>query len=159
MFIDDDGIGSTPQVLAGINSFLHGPDGSDNANYGDIMGFTRVSTFNDWISSHITVPGDADADFDVDLSDLGVLATHYGITTGGHWHLGDFDLDGDVDLNDLGSLATHYGAGQAQAYADFQSLTGVPEPAGTAAWAILAITAIPLRWRLGTQRPSAGHRL
>lgn len=130
MFLDHDGIGSTPQVLAGINSFLHGPDGTDNASYGDIMGFTRVTAFNDWINSHITVPGDADADFDVDLSDLGVLATHYGITSGGHWHLGDFDLDGDVDLSDLGQLATNYGAGQAQAFADFASLTGVnvPEP-------------------------------
>jgi hypothetical protein len=77
--------------------------------------------------------GDTDLDGDVDLSDLGNLATHYGLTNGGHWSLGDFDLDGDVDLNDLGTLATYYGDGSAQAFADFQALTSVPEPGSAAA--------------------------
>ena len=44
------------------------------------------------------------------------------------WKFGDFDLDLDVDLTDLGTLASNYGAGQAEAYAVFQSMTGVPEP-------------------------------
>lgn len=73
-------------------------------------------------------PGDADVDGDVDLSDLGRLATSYGVGSGGTWLSGDFDLDGDVDLADLGVLASHYGAGSAQAFADFQVLQGVPEP-------------------------------
>lgn len=71
-------------------------------------------------------PGDADLDGDVDLSDLGILATNYGQGQSMTWLKGDFDRDGDVDLSDLGTLATNYGAGQAQAFADFQAL--VPEP-------------------------------
>jgi hypothetical protein len=73
--------------------------------------------------------GDADLDGDVDLSDLGALATFYGQNAGMSWNDGDFDFDGDVDLSDLGVLATYYGGGQAQAYAAFQAMTGVPEPA------------------------------
>jgi hypothetical protein len=70
-------------------------------------------------------------DSDVDLSDLGNLATNYGATSGVGWAHGDFDCDNDVDLSDLGNLATYYGNGQAAAYAEFSALTGVevPEPA------------------------------
>jgi hypothetical protein len=76
-------------------------------------------------------PGDTDFDGDIDLSDLGTLATYYGQSDSVFgWVNGDFDNDNDVDLNDLGSLATHYGRGSNQAYADFQALTSVPEPAG-----------------------------
>lgn len=87
-------------------------------------------------------PGDADLDGDVDLSDLGALATNYGASSAARWWTGDFDSDGDVDLSDLGLLATNYGAGQAQAFADFQSLS-VPEPA----LATFALCALLLRQR------------
>jgi hypothetical protein len=63
--------------------------------------------------------GDTDVDSDVDLSDLGNLATSYGATSSVGWGQGDFDCDDDVDLSDLGNLATFYGNGQAQAYAEF----------------------------------------
>lgn len=93
--------------------------------------------------------GDADLDGDVDLSDLGALATHYGATSGRSWLDGDFDFDGDVDLSDLGTLATHYGAGQAQAMADF--LTLVPEPAS-----LFWICAIPLALARGLRIRATG---
>lgn len=131
-------------VIAGVNSWIEGPDGTDNGTYDDIFGFARMALFNDWVSSIVNTPGDADSDFDVDLADLGALATNYGIGTGGHWHLGDFDLDGDVDLNDLGTLATNYGAGQTQAFADFQMLTSVPEPASLS---LLALGAAAIQRR------------
>lgn len=87
---------------------------------GDFFGFGHAGGF-------IGIQnGDSDLDGDVDLSDLGALASHYGAASGARWSYGDFDLDGDVDLSDLGTLASHYGAGQAQAMADF--LTLVPEP-------------------------------
>jgi hypothetical protein len=57
------------------------------------------------------MPGDTDCDGDVDLVDLGHLATYYGTTSGATWAMGDFDGDGDVDLVDLGNLATYYGYG------------------------------------------------
>ena len=56
-----------------------------------------------------SIGGDSDFDGDVDLSDLGVLSTNYGMTSGAFWHNGDFDKDGDVDLSDLGVLSTNYG--------------------------------------------------
>jgi Tol biopolymer transport system component len=55
------------------------------------------------------IPGDTDRDGDVDLVDLGNLATYYGTTSGATWGQGDFD--GDVDLVDLGALAGNYGHG------------------------------------------------
>lgn len=87
------------------------------------------------------IPGDTDYDGDVDLNDLGTLASNYGRTDDALWKFGDFDSDFDVDLSDLGALATHYAAGQAQAFADFQSLTGVPEPAmGVSALALIGLS-------------------
>jgi len=79
------------------------------------------------LSGTLLSPGDTDLDGDVDLSDLGNLASSYGAIGLATWPQGDFDNDGDVDLNDLSSLASNYGNGEAQAFADFQSLT-VPEP-------------------------------
>jgi hypothetical protein len=147
VFIDAAG----DDVIAAVHSFLAWADGTGNADYGDRGGSVRLNgvwqstkIINDWISSTITVSGDADSDFDVDLSDLSSLAGSYGIGTGGHWHLGDFDLDGDVDLSDLSALAANYGSGQAQAMADFQSLISVPEPAAAS---LLAFTAILFRRR------------
>jgi hypothetical protein len=84
--------------------------------------------------------GDSDTDGDVDLSDLGNLATNYEQSPPRGWGQGDFDCDNDVDLSDLGTLATNYSGGQAQAYSEFSALTGVevPEPAGLASLALLA---------------------
>lgn len=48
--------------------------------------------------------GDLDGDADVDLGDLGILATAYQTNSGG-----DCDGDGDTDLSDLGALSSHYG--------------------------------------------------
>jgi hypothetical protein len=71
--------------------------------------------------------GDTDLDGDIDLSDLSTLATNYGALSGSDWLQGDFDHDGDIDLSDLSNLAANYGQGEAQAFADFQSLASVPE--------------------------------
>lgn len=54
----DDGNGL---VVGGINSFIHGPpppdgDGTDNATYGDLSGYLRVSAFNGWIDDVIGIP-------------------------------------------------------------------------------------------------------
>lgn len=102
------------------------------------------------LPSDIT-PGDADLDGDVDLSDLGALATRYGTSAGAYWHDGDFDLDGDVDLADLGVLATNYGQGAARAFADFQAMN-VPEPSAIAS--LLGMSAVAAAVRA---RPFARH--
>ncbi len=64
-------------------------------------------------------PGDANGDWSVDVSDLGVLATNYN-TSGAVWGEGDFNYDGNVDVTDLGLLATYYNTSAAA--------QAVPEP-------------------------------
>jgi hypothetical protein len=70
--------------------------------------------------------GDTDLDGDVDLNDLGNLASGFQ-QAGATWGRGDTDLDADVDLNDLGNLASNFAAGRSAAFAQFEAL--VPEPA------------------------------
>jgi hypothetical protein len=53
--------------------------------------------------------GDTDLDGDVDVADLGNLASHW--QTPGVWTDGDFDYTGSIDVNDLGLLATNWQAG------------------------------------------------
>jgi hypothetical protein len=71
----------------------------------------------------LTIPGDADADGDVDVADLSVLAAYYNTTGGATWAMGDFDGDKDVDVADLSILAANYNSGSsstmswAEAYA------------------------------------------
>jgi len=48
-FLDVDG----QLMLAGVTSFLASFDGTLDADYGDVAGYTRVSIFNDWIDEVI----------------------------------------------------------------------------------------------------------
>jgi predicted outer membrane repeat protein len=65
--------------------------------------------------------GDANGDTQVDVGDLGILAAHYGVTSGATWLTGDFNNDGIVDVGDLGILAAHYGRGTTSTSADFDA--------------------------------------
>jgi T5SS/PEP-CTERM-associated repeat protein len=56
-----------------------------------------------------TYYGDANLDGQVDVSDLGALASHW--QSGAMWPGGDFDYDGSVNVNDLGLLASNWQAG------------------------------------------------
>ncbi len=56
-----------------------------------------------------TYYGDANLDGQVDISDLGRLATNW--QTSAVWSQGDFDYSGFVDISDLGKLATNWQAG------------------------------------------------
>ena len=67
----------------------------------------------EYVSVSITnpPPGDLDSDGDIDLTDLSVLLSNYGMTSGAAYEDGDLDGDGDVDLTDLGGLLSYYGFG------------------------------------------------
>jgi len=83
-------------------------------HYNKYYGYGRVNADAALAATPVAagwVPGDTDHDVDVDLVDLGHLATYYGTTSGATWEQGDFDGDGDVDLVDLGNMATNYGYG------------------------------------------------
>jgi T5SS/PEP-CTERM-associated repeat protein len=56
-----------------------------------------------------TYLGDANLDGQVDVTDLGALATNW--QTSAPWTGGDFNYDGFVDVTDLGALATNWQAG------------------------------------------------
>ncbi len=56
-----------------------------------------------------TVLGDFNLDGIVNVTDLGILATHYGIPAGMKWANGDANGDEAVGVIDLGALATWYG--------------------------------------------------
>ncbi|MEA1952641.1 MAG: PKD domain-containing protein [Planctomycetota bacterium] len=58
----------------------------------------------------VPIPADFNLDGKVDVTDLGILTTHYG-QSGMTWLEGDATGDGDVDVADLGVLATYYGTG------------------------------------------------
>jgi hypothetical protein len=56
-----------------------------------------------------TIAGDADLDGDVDVADLGRLASNW--QTAAPWSGGDFNYDGAVDVADLGLLASNWQLG------------------------------------------------
>ncbi len=95
--------------------------------------------------------GDANLDGQVDISDLGRLATAW--QTSGSWVNGDFDYSGFIDISDLGKLATNWQAGVGnplgpsfdQALASV-GLAGaiVPEPA---ALILIGLSLTGMRWR------------
>jgi len=71
----------------------------------------------DWTA----IPGDADLDGSVLLSDLSTLAFNWESSTGMTWLTADFDLNGTVNLADLSQLAFHWEQTEAGA-------PPVPEP-------------------------------
>jgi hypothetical protein len=54
------------------------------------------------------LPGDANRDNQVDVSDLGILSGNYNEPGQFDWGDGDFNGDGSVNVGDLGLLSTHY---------------------------------------------------
>jgi hypothetical protein len=72
---------------------------------------TGDNTLNAPQSVCITLPGDVDADFDVDIYDMVHIAGLYGQILPPLWPIPppDLDGDGDVDIYDVVLAATHYG--------------------------------------------------
>lgn len=74
------------------------------------------------------IPGDANGDGNVDVSDLGIIAFNYSIAPEKPptWSDGDFNGDSRVDVSDLGILAANYGSApvpveQMQAWESYDS--------------------------------------
>jgi hypothetical protein len=101
------------------NSLTYGAEYMISAKATDNSGGVYVS---DPVYFKAVLGGDCNLDRYVDVIDLGVLATNYGMSMGGKWAQGDFNEDGKVDVIDLGILATKYGQGPGSADV-------LPEPA------------------------------
>jgi hypothetical protein len=71
--------------------------------------FAGVGVDSDSLLIKFTYLGDANLDGQVDVADLGILATNWQTTQ--PWSGGDFDYSNFVDVNDLGLLATNWQAG------------------------------------------------
>ncbi len=156
---DYDGVGGT-EKLAEMSFTVHvdtpAPHGHDPPGTyvrGDVplinqgaVGFAGVrqsdapEPINLGVEDYVSwdsLKGDFDLDGDVDVTDLGILATNYGTTTGATVFLGDSNYNGDVMVSDLGDLATYYNT-------DVWAAAGavVPEPTTMTmlvlgAWALL----------------------
>jgi autotransporter-associated beta strand protein len=97
--IASDTAGSDPSKALGV---------ADNAilNYTAFSGQTVDSTS---VLVKFTYLGDTDLNGQVDVGDLGSLASSW--QQAGAWVNGDFDYNGTIDVNDLGLLATNWQAG------------------------------------------------
>jgi hypothetical protein len=71
--------------------------------------FSSYNVDSSTVLVKFTYLGDTDLDGDVDVADLGNLASHW--QTAGVWTDGDFDYSGSINVNDLGMLATNWQAG------------------------------------------------
>ena len=72
------------------------------------------------------LPGDANSDGAVNLSDFAILKRNFGAKTGATWDMADFSGDGAVNLTDFAILKQHFG----------QKQSAVPEPATLALLAL-----------------------
>ncbi len=88
---------------------------------GDLFKYNTGAPFVGFCTPENPILGDANADGKVNVVDLGILATNYGLS-GKTWIEGDFNGDGIVNVVDLGILATHFGEGGAVA-ADAKTVT------------------------------------
>jgi len=102
--------------VSGSEAYYYNPGGALGWGSCPIPGSQRYGDVRDMAFRLEGTPaggcaGDIDADGDTDLSDLALLLSAYGTTTGdpGYLAAADFDADGDVDLGDLAWLLADYG--------------------------------------------------
>ena len=153
--------GSTPATT--VKSLLTAAAASNFAS-GQIRSSTATATKGlGWadnaaatqVTIAYTYKGDANCDGQVDVTDLGALATNW--QTASVWAGGDFNYDGFVDVTDLGTLATNWQAGVGNplgpgSFQDALASVGlggvtVPEPATLSVLSIGAMGLIARRRR------------
>ncbi len=137
----------TAQLASGYASGAWNGDGINTSSA--VAGQTALGWKDDAATQSILVKytyyGDANLDGQVDISDLGALATAW--QTSAVWSQGDFDYSGFVDISDLGKLATNWqlGVGNPLGPSFDEALASVglagvsvPEPAGLGVIGLMA---------------------
>ena len=84
------------------------------------------------------LPGDADLNGSVGISDLGIWLANAGKPTTGGWQETDFDFNGVVGVSDLGEILSRIGKPSPSPASFPQSATAIPEPSSAMVVVILA---------------------
>ena len=131
------------------------PVGGVDFNTSYHMGFLDMPA----IDMEPSLQGDCNLDGRVDINDLTIVLSHYGLADM-TWKTGDLIGDGTVDINDLTIVLTHYGQTAGSATAGC-GVSAVPEPSALALLALAFLAPVsyacrPRRSRLpgGTWRMS-----
>lgn len=128
---------TTPQHLLAPSGYAFTSIDADEDAYHAVATLATIASF-----------GDANGDNHVDITDLGILASHW--QQSGSLAQGDFNGDGVIDIVDLGALASHWQFGVTASGLSFAEalqsvgLGSVPEPAGLS---VMSLAAIGLRRR------------
>lgn len=146
-----------PLLKGFTDSIVYGID-----QQGDIVGALGgpqlLGQLVEWVPNRL--PGDADFDGKVDMSDLLIVARNYGKSGNLGFVDGDFNFDGSVGFDDLVILARNYGATAptASELAQFdpsfradveRAFAEVPEPMSAIPLFLLAAATIPRRQMCG----------
>jgi hypothetical protein len=114
LIVDYTGPSPLSALVAQIGTHIIASDPSRRIGYAEASALNATSFAGFAVDSTaalftVTFDGDTDLDGDVDVADLGALASNW--QGSGDWLGGDFDYSGTVDVNDLGLLASNWQAG------------------------------------------------
>ena len=130
MLADSHGVGKTSLARA-LATSIRWREADVSSEGIEVEPFSRIQCTVDLLPQDILgyTGGDCDLDGDVDISDLGIMAGHFGTTDYTVWHGGDLTGDSLVNISDLGILAGNFGVGVLGAPGGGQSIALIPEPA------------------------------
>ena len=114
-------------------------DGGGLPGGGDDQQNVGTTWFLNNVRINEIMPGDANADGQVDINDLTIALAHY--NQPGGWSQGEFTGSGTVDINDLTIVLAHYGQTSSA------GISAVPEPASILLLAAGAIGLLACAWR------------
>jgi autotransporter-associated beta strand protein len=148
---DNTLVAPEPSLAAAV-SLIHTTGQIFTTTPGLFVGYNDAGSGN--VKFRATILGDTDLNGNVNVADLGNLATNFN-KTGVNWIQGDFDYNGNVNVADLGDLATNFnktlsgvtGTSASGAAADGAApaavvaggASAVPEPASLALAAFAAL--------------------
>jgi hypothetical protein len=119
-------------------------------------GVGRRMTLLDWaalddIGWAVAIPGDANANGEVDFGDFQLLEQNFGLTNA-RWSQGDFNEDGVVDTADFAILMKNYGQRQSGGIDPIPAEANVPEPSLVGMLGLLVVIGLSTSFRRPLQR-------
>jgi hypothetical protein len=99
----------------------------------------------------VAIPGDANANGEVDFGDFQLLEQNFGLTNA-RWSQGDFNEDGVVDTADFAILMKNYGQRQSGGIDPIPAEANVPEPSLVGMLGLLVVIGLSTSFRRPLQR-------